>query len=309
VKFTPFSSVVIRLFFHIFSSHGSEMMNSMINTGLKFLVAIAWLVCSLVLSQEDSSNGAEEIVVPDSPYLVINEIGLGVGYPTYQLYHLHYAFQRDVFGVAFRGSYTGEGLYLSLAGRYYTPLPIPVPTFVSAGAGIAGSDPTVFATFGLHAPLGLDSNFRATLEAGLAYVGGTGIQPVATLGVGYVFYVDTAPISEEEKRRRELEQLRAFNCQPTDPDPTQLEDALDDAIDDFIEKARAQYAGAYSNLEYNKQIRNTTVNGVDATMEVFVSGSVLVKATRKREGANGTITAYFGWNGCSWSLLRYDADF
>jgi hypothetical protein len=286
------------------------MMNSMINKHFKFLVAIAWLVCSLVLSQEDSSNGAEETVVPDSPYLVINEIGLGAGYPTYQLYHLHYAFQRDVFGVAFRGSYTGEGLYLSLAGRYYTPLPIPVPTFVSAGAGIAGSDPTIFATFGLHAPLGLDSNFRATLEAGLAYVGGTGIQPVATLGVGYVFYVDTAPISEEEKRRRELERLRAFNCtEPTDPDPTQLEDAFDKAVDDFLEKARAQYAGSYSELRYDVDITEETVNGFEATIEANVSGSVKVKATGNREGARGKITAYFGWNGCSWSLLNYDTEF
>jgi hypothetical protein len=275
-----------------------------------FFLVVAFIF-TLGLAQDDTStqDTPDETIVPDSPYLVINEIGFGVGYPTYQLYHLHYAFQRDVFGVAFRGSYTGEGLYLSLAGRYYTPLPIPVPTFVSAGAGIAGSDPTIFATFGLHAPLGIDSNFRATLEAGVAYVSGTGIQPVASLGVGYVFYVDAAPISEEEKRRRELERLRAFNCQPTDPDPSQLEDALDKAIDDFIDKARAQYAGAYSNLEYNKQIRNTTVNGVDATMEVFVSGSVLVKATGNREGANGTITAYFGWNGCSWSLLRYETNF
>jgi hypothetical protein len=284
------------------------MMNTMTyTTFFKTLISVAFLMCSLILSQEDSS---EETVVSERSYLVINEIGLGAGYPTYQLYHLHYAFQSDVFGVAFRGSYTGQGLYLSLAGRYYTPLPIPVPTFVSAGAGIAGSNPTISATFGLHAPLGLDSNFRATLEAGVAYVGGTGIQPVATLGVGYVFYVDAAPISEEEKRRRELERLRAFNCtEPTDPDPTQLEDALDAAIDDFIEKARAQYAGTYSNLEYNKQIRKTEVNGVEATMEVYVSGSVTVKATGNKESANGTITAYFGWNGCSWSLLRYDTEF
>jgi hypothetical protein len=284
------------------------MMNTMTyTTFFKTLISVAFLMCSLILSQEDSS---EETVVSERSYLVINEIGLGAGYPTYQLYHLHYAFQSDVFGVAFRGSYTGQGLYLSLAGRYYTPLPIPVPTFVSAGAGIAGSNPTISATFGLHAPLGLDSNFRATLEAGVAYVGGTGIQPVATLGVGYVFYVDATPISEEEKRRRELERLRAFNCtEPTDPDPTQLEDALDAAIDDFIEKARAQYAGTYSNLEYNKQIRKTEVNGVEATMEVYVSGSVTVKATGNKESANGTITAYFGWNGCSWSLLRYDTEF
>ena len=194
-----------------------------------FLMVFLAIFTSFGLSQDTTQDtSTDTTVISDSPYLVINEIGVGAGYPLYQVYHLHYAFQKDVFGVAFRGSYTGEGLFLSLAGRYYTPLPIPVPTFVSAGVGIAGSNPTISATFGLHAPLGLDSNFRATLEAGVAYVGGTGIQPVATLGVGYVFYVDTAPISEEEKRRRELEKLRAFNCtEPTDvPDATQLRGCL-----------------------------------------------------------------------------------
>ncbi len=281
---------------------------SLINFRKSFLVAIC-LFFSLGLAQDTPSAEGETKVLSDSPYLVINEIGFGVGYPTYQLYHLHYAFQKDVFGVAFRGSYTGEGLYLSLAGRYYTPLPIPVPTFVSVGAGIAGSDPTLFATFGLHAPLGLDSNFRATLEAGVAYVGSTGIQPVVSLGVGYVFYVDTAPITEEEKRRRELEQLRAFNCtESSEPDPEQLEDAFDKAIENYLEQARAQYAGTYSNLEYNINIRKQEVNGLEATIEAFVSGSVTVKATGNREGANGTITAFFGWNGCSWSLLDYDVE-
>ena len=275
------------------------------------LVAFLTIFANFGLSQDSTKDTEDTKVLSDSPYLVINEIGLGAGYPLYQVYHLHYAFQKDVFGVAFRGSYTTEGLFLSLAGRYYTPLPIPVPTFVSVGAGIAGSNPTLAATFGLHAPLGLDGNFRATLEAGVAYVGGTGIQPVATLGIGYVFYVDTAPISEEEKRRRELERLRAFNCtEPTDvPDPTQLEDAFDKAVEDFLEKARAQYAGTYSDLQYDVDIKEQTVNGLEATIEASVSGSVRVKASGNREGARGTITAHFGWNGCSWSLLSYDTDF
>jgi hypothetical protein len=282
---------------------------------LKTIIFIVFLAfCTSVSLSQDTATQDETTddttLLSDSPYLVINEIGIGAGYPLYQVYHLHYAFQRDVFGVAFRGSYTSEGLFLSLAGRYYTPLPIPVPTFVSAGAGIAGSNPTISATFGLHAPLGIDSNFRATLEAGVAYVGGTGIQPVATLGVGYVFYVDTAPISEEEKRRRELERLRAFNCtEPTDPDPDQLEDAFDRAVEDFLEKARAQYAGTYSELRYDVDIKEQTINGFEASVEAAVSGSVKVKATGNREGANGTIIAHFGWNGCSWSLLKYDTEF
>ena len=87
------------------------------------------------------------------------------------------------------------------------------------------------------------------------------------------------------------------------------EDAFDKAVEDFLEKARAQYAGTYSNLSYDVDIKEQTVNGIEATIKANVSGSVTVKATGNKESARGTITAYFGWNGCSWSLLRYDTEF
>lgn len=274
---------------------------------LKSLFLIVMML-GLAFAQDTSANSSKTL--PETSHLTINEVGIGFGYPTYQLYHLSYAFQSDVFGVAFKGSYTGEGLFLSLAGRYYTPLPVPVPTFVSVGAGIAGSNPTLAATFGLHAPLGIDSNFRATLEAGVAYIGSTGIRPVATLGLGYVFYVDTAPLSPEERRQRDLARLRELNCtEPTEPNPDQLEAAFDKAIEDFLAKARAQYAGTYSDLNYEVTIEEQTIKDFEATITADVSGSVRVIATGKRESARGKIIAYFGWNGCSWSLLKYDTEF
>jgi hypothetical protein len=254
----------------------------------------------------------EETPVEEGQYLVVNELGFGVGYPTYQLYHVYYSFQRDVFGVAFRGSYTASnGIYLGVAGRYYTPIPAPVPTFVSLGLGFSGTGANVAATFGAHVPFGLDSPARATLEAGLGYEGGenAGLRFVASLGVGYVFFVDAAPISEEERQRRELAGLD--NCRPeqvTEPDPEKLEVAFDIALEDFLDKARAQYAGQYSALRYDIDILSQEVNGVEATIEARFSGSVKVNATGNREGARGTITARFGWTGCSWKLLDYDAD-
>jgi hypothetical protein len=242
-------------------------------------------------------------------YLVINELGFGVGYPTYQLYHLYYGFQRDQFGVAFKGSYTAsDGILLSVAGRYYTPIPVPVPTFVSLGAGIAGGNAVISATFGAHIPFGFDSPWRATLEGGVAYVGNQGIRPVISLGVGYVFYVDAAPLSEEELKRREL--LSLGNCredQLTKPKPDILRAAFDQTVQNWIDGNRAQYAGVFTNLRYSLDVKDTTFNeeGNEATIFADFSGSVEEVASGNEQSASGSVEAKFGWTGCSWRSLGY----
>jgi hypothetical protein len=242
-------------------------------------------------------------------YLVINELGFGVGYPTYQLYHLYYGFQRDQFGVAFKGSYTAsDGIFLSVAGRYYTPIPVPVPTFISLGAGIAGGNAAISATFGAHIPFGLSSPWRATLEGGVAYVGNQGIRPVISLGVGYVFYVDAAPLSEEELKRRELVALG--NCredQLVAPNPDILDEAFDQTVQSWIDGNRAQYAGVFTNLKYNIDINSTTFNeaGDEATIDANWSGSVEEVGSGNEQSASGSVEARFGWTGCSWRTLGY----
>ena len=280
---------------------------------LSFLLVVSFFVTTYAQDTADSQNPdsqAVESAENKGRYLVINELGFGVGYPTYQLYHLHYAFQREEFGVAFRGSFTAsDGLFLSVAGRYYTPLPVPVPTFVSLGAGVANSNLLVSATFGAHVPFGLGSPWRATLEGGLAYVGGQGLRPVISLGVGYIFYVDTAPVSREERERREL--ARLGNCQEdqiTGPDITTVEAAFDQAVENWLDQARAQYAGTYSNLSYRIKKQDPVLNGNEATIEARASGSVTERATGTERSANVTIRARFGWTGCSWRLLGYTAD-
>jgi hypothetical protein len=244
-------------------------------------------------------------------YLVVNEIGFGVGYPTYQLYHAYYSFQRDQFGVAFKGTYTPtDGIYIGVAGRYYTPIPVPLPTFVSLGAGISGDGANVAATFGAHVPFGLDSNFRATLEGGIAYVGGQGIRPVASLGVGYVFYVDAAPLSEAEIKRREL--LALGSCGENelttpDKDLTLLRAAFDQAVQNWIDGRRAQYAGVYTSLQYSLDVKSTTFSetGDEAVVEASFSGSIREVASGNELSASGDITANFGWTGCSWRNTGY----
>lgn len=245
-------------------------------------------------------------------YLVVNEVGFGVGYPTYQLYHAYYSFQRDRFGVAFKGSFTPtDGIYIGVAGRYYTPIPGPLPTFVSLGAGISGGGANVAATFGAHIPFGLDSNWRATLEGGIAYVGGQGIRPVASLGVGYVFYVDAAPLSEAEIKRREL--LALGGCgekELTTPNGDTVDEAFEIAIQDWIDGKRAQYAGVYTNLSYSKEIDRITFNetGDEATVDAKFSGSIEEVGSGNGLSASGTIEARFGWTGCAWRILGYEAD-
>jgi hypothetical protein len=242
-------------------------------------------------------------------YLVVNEVGFGVGYPTYQLYHAYYSFQRDQFGVVFKGSYTPtDGIYVGVAGRYYTPIPGALPTFVSLGAGISGGGANVAATFGAHIPFGLDSNWRATLEGGIAYVGGQGIRPVASLGVGYVFYVDAAPLSEAEVKRREL--LALGGCgekELTTPNGETVDEAFDIAIQDWIDGKRAQYAGVYTNLRYSKTIDSIEFSetGDVATVDASFSGSIQEVGSESELSASGTIEAQFGWTGCGWRLLDY----
>jgi hypothetical protein len=245
-------------------------------------------------------------------YLVVNELGFGVGYPTYQLYHVYYSFQRDQFGVAFKGSYTAsDGIFIGVAGRYYTPIPVPVPTFVSLGVGIAGGSAEVSATFGAHIPFGLTSSWRATLEGGVAYVGGQGIRPVVSLGVGYVFYVDAAPLSEAEIKRRELLALGSCSeAQLTTPNPDTVDEAFDIAVQDWIDGNRAQYAGVYTNLRYSKEIDSIEFSetGDEATVNANFSGSIEAVGSGSELSASGTIEARFGWTGCSWRTLGYEAD-
>lgn len=293
---------------------------------LAFLTCFAW--AQDTTEQDTTPSGPvplekEELAgAADSPeaaaqanqgrFLVVNEVGFGVGYPTYQLYHAYYSFQREQFGVAFKGSYTPtDGIFVGVAGRYYTPIPLPVPTFVSLGAGISGEGANVAATFGAHIPFGLDSNWRATLEGGIAYVGGQGIRPVASLGIGYVFYVDAAPLSEAEIKRREL--LALGNCREdelTTPNPDIIEDAFDLAVQDWIDGKRAQYAGVFTSLRYDIDINSTTFSeeGDEAVIEASFSGSIREVGSGNELSADGDVEARFGWTGCSWRLLGYKTD-
>jgi len=177
-----------------------------------FGLSLVFLAFGICFAQEDN----DVLTGERSDFLVLSELSFGVGWPGYQIYHANLGFQKDAFGMNFRGSFTNQGPYFALSGRYYTPIPVPVPTFISAGAGYAANAPVGFASFGAQIPFGLSSPFRATVEAGISLspseTDGLQISPTASLTIGYLFFIDTTPLTEEELREREFASSLPGKC-------------------------------------------------------------------------------------------------
>lgn len=266
-----------------------------------------WLALALALLGAAGAQDAPETVGADTDYAVLIEPGLGLGWPGYQLYHVHVAFQKDAFGVVFRGSWTEVGPYLALAARYYTPLPIPLPTFVSAGAGVFGGVAAPFASAGLQVPF-LDSGARLTVELGASYqqvLGEGRVLPFVALGLGYAFFVEAPPVSAGARAAREAERLRPAGCSPLEPDASGLSAAFRAVVSRKIAEAKVTYAGTYRDPEYRYAITHVSVEGTEATVTAEWEGAVTQIAGGERITGSGTVEAEFVWNGCGWSLLDY----
>lgn len=273
---------------------------------LRRLLIIPFILICMVFAQENT-NSQETIF--DSPYLVVGELGLGGGFPGFQLYNTYFSFQKEKIGLAFKGSWTAVGPYLQVSARYYTPIPVPVPTFVSIGAGGYGKTAAYMATIGTHIPLGITSPIRLTIEAGVNYMnlfGNDQILPTVSLGVGYSFFIDAEPVSKEELAEQESERRAELSgcTDPKEPDSSKVGQALSDIIDSELNQARAAYAGVYELLSYSKQL-STSVDGNKA----HVSGTFTAKLKEVLSGNiseyNGSIDADLTWTGCAWSLSDY----
>jgi len=242
-----------------------------------------------------------------SDYDVLVDVGFGVGWPGYQLYQFNVALQKDAFGIAFRGSWTEAGPYISAAGRYYTPIPIPVPTFVSVGAGVLVDNPVYFASLGAQLPV-YGPDVRLTLEAGVSYqtIFQRGqVLPYVSAGLSYSFLINAAPISQEERARRELERLRPPNCEPTDPDKGTLRSSLSRAVKREARQAKASYAGVYKDINYSYSIKDIEYEDNKARVTASYSASATQVVNGKRISSKGTITVKMSWNGCGWSVGGY----
>ncbi|MCA9836900.1 MAG: hypothetical protein KC422_08295 [Trueperaceae bacterium] len=241
-----------------------------------------------------------------SEFLVLAELALGAGWPGYQLYNVNFAFQKDVFGLNFRTSWTEAGPYVSLAGRYFTPIPIPAPTFVSAGGGYFAGSPVGFATFGAQIPFGLESPFMATVEAGGSvstnFSGDVEFLPMVSLTVGYTFFLDTTPLTEEEKLARELARDRPAGCTVTEPDYSTLGSTFSRRLDAEIKKAKVKYAGVYSSPSYSVKWTSKEESEGKAVWKGTWTGSAKEVLTGNTISGSGTVEVKFNWNGCNWSL-------
>ena len=249
----------------------------------------------------------------DLPKLAIATFGLAAGFPGYQLYSVRASIQREALGLAVRGSYTSIGPYISLAGRYYLPIPIPVPTYLSVEGGLFAGRAVYGATAGGHIPLG--RNVSLDIEGGASRVtllGEPQILPNISVGISYRVPFDTGdtagtgdrdPLTAAGERA-----TPAPGCvEPQEPDRGMLAGAFRDEVRKFLAEAKVVYAGTYKDLEYRYTLTRRTVENSRGRVRASYEGSVTEILTGKRVHASGDVNATFRWTGCSWRLV--DADY
>ncbi len=275
----------------------------------KPLIVCFFLACCMSFAQETTTDvpadESSELTGEGSEFLILTEVALGTGWPGYQLYNINAGFQKDSFGVNLKGSITEAGPYVHLAGRYFLPIPIPVPTFASVGGGFFSDSPVGTVTMGAQIPFGITSPFRATLEAGVALDtglnGGLEVLPTASLTIGYTFFIETSPPDTSP-----IAQFNANNdvgpCVPSEPNFGSLKSALDRKIDAELRKAKVKYSGVYRLGSWSYSTTKKSESANSATWEGTWRGSATEVLTGNTTRGEGTFKATFNWTGCSWNV-------
>jgi hypothetical protein len=88
-------------------------------------------------------------------------------------------------------------------------------------------------------------------------------------------------------------------------DEASLMAAFDLALADFLANASALYGSSYENLQYQLSSKTATLAENQGTVSVNYSGNVKELSTGQDVSANGSITATFSWDGCSWQMVNY----
>lgn len=254
--------------------------------------------------EQDKALGEREL-----PRLGLGSVELSLGYPGIHLYTMRFSVQYAAFAVALEATTTAAGPYLGLAGRYYTPLPVPVPTYLSLGGGSLAGDLLGSAAIGAHLPF--SSDWRLSFETGATYnrvFGQTRITPYASLAIGYVFTFNTDAARNEGRVDTPVAAgapADTTRCAQVEPDKASLRAAFRNALRRELAKARATYAGTYKDLSYSYSIKNLDVGGSGGTVSASYQATVTEVLSGKVVSVNGTVSATFGWSGCAWTLKGY----
>jgi len=86
------------------------------------------------------------------------------------------------------------------------------------------------------------------------------------------------------------------------PSVASLRTAFDGAVQSYLDQARAMYGGQFQNVQYSYQVVSANIGDGQGTVVASYSGSVTETATGKIDSASGTISAWFQWQACGWTM-------
>jgi len=235
-------------------------------------------------------------------------VGLHGGLPGYRNLGVGAAIKADQLGVALRGGWGTVGASFGVQGRWYPPLPAPVPFYVGLGVDAYAGNVAPHAVLGAHVPL--SPAWRFDLEGGVAratLAGTTVWAPHLSVGVAYAFTFDLAssePVDGDATASARTRSLGPFGvrCEPGPPDPGALDAAVSAAVQSFVRDGVALYGNAYRDLRYRYAIERRDVAADEATVDVRYSGSARAVVGGELVEASGVAQARFTWNGCTWRL-------
>ncbi len=121
--------------------------------------------------------------------------------------------------------------------------------------------------------------------------------------------VNELPVSETTAEETPIEET--FTETPTDTatcsslNETGLLAAFDGALAAFIAAAGTTYSDQYENLNYQLSSKSAVIEENQGVVTTNYTGTVQELSTGQDVSANGTITATFAWDGCTWQVLDY----
>jgi hypothetical protein len=101
------------------------------------------------------------------------------------------------------------------------------------------------------------------------------------------------------------------NPAPTSPetcssfDEAGLLAAFDGALSSFLADATATYGTQYQGLQYQLSSKSATITAEQGAVTASYTGTVQELSTGEDVSANGTLSATFTWDGCTWQLVDY----